>query len=355
MSKVEVLSNSDIFSSTGGLGVSRRPFDRLYVNGTHFSSNSKELVDNWQRLEIIGERHANKIGRVIFRGLVSDEAIQQILEDRNLSSRLEVALPVKDFTGESSWLVYLAKNRADRTQIESTKTMVEATTVYREVLPPDTRVLNVISAGGSFIDRFSEDQIDQLYSLWGGTFGWERNQIDNFRTKIDSFVGMSPSKKSVWFSGVIKDWQIVAAAMAERLPIPGANGSKLDLVESTEWRTRPGYEGQHLMTSTLDMLNAQVMADLRDDGESRIPLIYAECNFQSRSDRAGHGTGLLVPSRNVYYRVIPQILFQNVGVEDGHLEGQNKLRDFTFTYLHPDVIKTYYNPEQVREMLMLMS
>jgi hypothetical protein len=57
----------------------------------------------------------------------------------------------------------------------------------------------------------------------------------------------------------------------------------------------------------------------------------------SRSDRAATGAGFVVPSREFG---IPQVLVQNVAVNDGHQP--QGLRDFTFMYLPTSSIQKYY-------------
>jgi hypothetical protein len=347
------LLNQSIVSSTGGEGVSRRTFDRLYINGKKISNDYEELSINFGRATNIAERHPQKISRTVFRGLVGGDVARKILAG-NLRENAEVVLNVSGFTGEEdTWFVYLGKNSSTRTQIVPTDKMISETTLYREASSPHIRIKGVLEDGGKFIDRFSKEQIDQVLSLWGGTFDWSRGAVDSLRRRIDDSIALEPHERDVWFSGVEKDGQIVAIAMAEKLAIPKNNGI-LDLVETTEWRTRSGYEGQHLMTAAIDMLNAQVLFDLRDDGESTIPLIYAECNFASRSDRAGHGAGLVIPQRELDNQgLIPQVLFQNVGVGDGQDDLEDKLRDFTFMHLPLDRISVYYNRDQVEQMVKI--
>jgi hypothetical protein len=339
----------EIYSSTGALGPSRRPFDRLYVNGATYSADVPEVLNNWRRAVEIGTKH-ERIGRTMYRGLVSDELAQRVLRTNELHQQLEVALDVSEFTDDPTWLIYMAENKAQRQSIHPVDQMIAETSGYRRAMHPESRALSVLEAGSVFVDRLSEDQIDQVDALWEGTFGWNRQEVDNLRKRIEEGAGKEPSERDVWFSGIVLDGQLVTAAMAERLTIPAPNGKTLDLVESTEWRTKDGYAGRHLMTATLDMLNAQILADLRDDGNSRIPLIYAECNFQSRSDRAGHGAGFRIPDRDIDGNRVPQILAQNVGVNDGN-QNYGPFRDFTFLYLPKDVITRYYNPEQVARML----
>jgi hypothetical protein len=306
----------------------------------------------------VGEKRAERTSRVIARGLVRDQDFRQVMVDSELVSRLEVAVDVSDFMGgDKNWFSYIAKNKPERSEACYRDRMLDETSNYRyeNVTSPEERIkLAENEMGGAFIDQFDESQTAELLSLWQGTFGWSALEVDNLRKRIGADkVKESPSERNVWFSGIMIDGKIVTASMAERLQIPGPDGKTLDLVESTEWITEAAHRGKHLMTATIDMLNMQVLRDLRDDGNSRIPLIYAECNFQSRSDRVAHGSGFRIPERSVDGVLIPQILAQNVGVQDG-VSDCGPLRDFTFLYLPIDMITGYYKPDQVSRMVSLI-
>lgn len=352
--KVKIMSKETeaIFSSTGFLGVSRRPDAsgrrmRLYVNG-RFSDDPEEVQRSLERLFAIGDRHS-QIGRSVFRGIVSQGVVEHILSN-GLHNRVEVALPLTGFTDDSSWLIYMAQNRPGRDQIVPTDVMIRETENQREVITPLVeRVRKVLGRGYAFIDFIPENRVDQVHALWGETFGWERHEVDNLRRRLDANRYQEPFCRDVWFSAIRDNGNIISVAMAERLQIPASNGG-LDLVESTEWRTRDNYAGNGLMTATLVALNAQILTDLQSNPNG-LPLIYAECNFQSRSDRAGHGAGFHIPDRTNEGYPAPQILVQNVLVRDGQPVEEGKLRDFTFMYLPVEVIQTQYNPMQTKAIM----
>lgn len=343
-----------IFSSTGRLGVSRRQYERLYVNGTHYSTDPVEVERNFRRLLEIAERHPQKIGRSIFRGLVNEDVLRH-LSNNGLQPYLEAVLPVSEFTGDNSWLVYLTNNKLGRELIVPREVMISETSAQKsEVAPPLERIQSIIEQGYTFVNHIPKDQVDQVYGLWGETFGWERYEVDNLRVRLIAGSNKTPSQKAqkeVWFSAVCDNGTIIGAAMAERLPIPSAE-SRLDLVESTEWRTRDEYAGNGLITATVAALNAQILSDLQDNPNG-LPLIYAECNFQSRSDRAGHGAGFRIPERTEGYSA-PQILVQNVMVRDGQPVPEGRLRDFTFMYLPVESIQKHYNPTQVNSITQMI-
>lgn len=341
-----------IFSSTGRLGVSRRQHERLYVNGTRFSDNPAEVQQNFERLVAIAHRFSGRIGRSIFRGVTNEDVVQHALNS-GLRDRLEVAAPLREFTDDSSWLIYMAHNRPGRDQIVPTDIMIRETESQHEVVAsPVERVRGVLGRGYTFIDSIPENQVDQVHTLWGETFGWERHEVDNLRRRLHAVSQQDPNQRDVWFSAIRDNDTIISVAMAERLTIPAASGA-LNLVESTEWRTQDEYAGQGLMTATLAMLHTQVLADFQG-GTHGLPLLYAECNFQSRSDRAGYGAGLRIPARTQEGYPAPQILVQNVLVRDGALVEEGRLRDFTFMYLPKDIIEREYDPAAIDVMVRVL-
>lgn len=339
-----------ILSSTGRLGVSRRQYERLYVNSTSFSSDPVEIKEIFQRLIAIGERNQQKIGRIIFRGLVNDSIIQHIASN-DLQAHLEVAFPVAEFTGDNSWLIYMAQNRPGRESIVPREIMIDETSNIQtqKLMPPVARVQSMIEKGYSFTNLISAHQVDHVYALWGETFGWERQHVDNLKKRLLNNKCKDSSDRDIWFAGACDNGTIICAAMAERLTIPAALG-QLDLIESTEWRTKDEYSGNGLMTATVALLNAQILSDLKDSTDG-LPLICAECNFQSRSDRVGVGAGFRIPGRVIGDFTVPQILVQNVLVRDGQPIDTSKLRDFTFMYLPVETMKTHYSPMQAEAIM----
>lgn len=337
-----------IFSSTGNLGVSRRQDNRLYVNANAYSHDAGE-IRTLSRVADIVERQPEKVSRGVFRGVVSEEVFSAITEN-GLHDQLEVALPLAEFKGgqDRSHLVVWAHNIASRQQIRPTEEMIAETapSLYKEAgMTPVLRIERVRQQGGKFFDSITSSQTDQIQTLWGPTFGWSQEEIEGLQKRLESEREIEPSERSVWFSAISYDDRIVSLAMAERLSIPAAEGA-LDLVESTEWKTCESQAGKGLMTANLIVLHAQILKDLRESSNG-LPLIYAECNFQSRSDRAGHGAGMVIPDRVS----APQILRQNVNVRDGSNLQEGTLRDFTFLYLPTQTIERDYDPVQVDTLL----
>lgn len=328
-----------INSSTGPLGPSRRQYDRLYVNG-QFGNDYDAVERNFGRLIKIPERR-KRFTRSVCRSLVSQNVAEQIAAGP-LRQNLEVSFPVGEFTGDDSQLVYLAQNAPHRKLLTPREKMIEDTEHYRDIhISPRERVRQVLDEGFTMTDRIGENQVSQVLELWAETFGWEEVQVENLRQKILDDMKLEPQNRNFWFSAVEYEGQIVSLATAERLSLPIANGN-LDLVENTEWKTNEDFVGQGLMSAVLANLNLQIVSDLWKSPNS-LPLIYAECNYQSRSDRAGHGVGFTIPNRNLAIPA-PQIIEQNVLVQDGQEVPEGSLRDFTFMYLPLSVINRWYNP-----------
>lgn len=326
-----------IFSSTGSLGVTRRQDNRVYINPEVYSQDPQD-IRTLERLSQIVDRDTNRITRGVFRGVVSNDVYHEISRN-GLSNRLEVAFPIAEFAeGEAeAMLIYWGHNHRDRQQIVPTDEMISATSEYRtSPNSPVDRMREVKVRGYQFVQTIDSADIDQIQSLWGPTFGWEIQEVEALQTRIQKDSQKDPRDRSVWFSAIRDNGTIISLATAERLTIPSSQG-EVTLVESTEWRTRDEYSGQGLMTATLSMLNAQVLHDLGT--EENLPIIYAECNFQSRSDRAGHGAGFVVPTREH----APQIIKQNVRVGDGYTVPQTDLRDFTYMHLSADNIRRNYD------------
>jgi hypothetical protein len=95
-----------IVSSTGDLGVSRRSFDRLYLNGTGFIESPHLFQISATRVAEMAARR--RFDRTVFRGIVSADVMGLISQE--LRQHLEVAMPLGEFTGDNSWLVSLAQN-----------------------------------------------------------------------------------------------------------------------------------------------------------------------------------------------------------------------------------------------------
>lgn len=325
-----------ILSSTGDLGLSRRSYDRLYINATEFVEKPEVFQASAVRVDKMVKR--GKFPRTVFRGVVSDNVMMHI--NNGWSDYLEVAMPLGEFTGDNSWFVSLAHNVNGRDPIVDKDTMITETSSQKEkIISPLARILDLVNQGFSFSGRIDDSDIGQIYALWGPTFGWDqkKGEVEALQHRLAAGWLIDPAQRNVWQS-TIKDENgtIAGLGTAELLSRPEKNG-KIDIIESTEWRVHPRYKGKGIMPATIAMLNAQILSDLQYSPNNG-PLIYAECNFASRADRVGNAALFRVPDR----KYASQILSQNVAVGDG-LNLGNSLRDFTFMYLGQPMIDAYYS------------
>ncbi len=302
-------TESQIFSSTGSLGTSERQDGRLYHNAEVFYEEPAALADIYRQL---GQQAADipSISRVVCRAVVSHNTLDDLINSE-LGSQLEVALSLDEY-GHDGWLVYLSQNAAHRLPLVEVSEMVERTSGRLEVTGDREGVL---------LSTISDDLVTPLHGLWSETFGWSMDEIQSLQRRLQTQEDLSPEQRSVWFRGLtLEDHGLASAAMAERIDLPGPTG-EVTLIESTEWRSL----SRGLMPTVLRSLNRQLAVD--SSGYSQLPIVYAECNYTSRSDKAGQRAGFKIPPRDR----APQILVQNVTVNDGMLA--SGVRDFTFMHL----------------------
>lgn len=301
----------DIVSSTGSLGIHERSYGRLYHNNATPVEQVSQLTDDIARLQSMAESRPD-ISRIVIRGVMNQEVYEQI-DGSDVKQYLEVLAPLDAHGYPDQYLYYVAQNYPGRDTIRPIEEMIENTNVSLAL--PQTRSLTATLSDHTLTGA----DAPRLLELWGHTFEWKEDQIDAFITRINH------NKQDVWFSGQRgQDGQLASASMAERLDLPTCTGS-IALIESTEWRTHPDRTGQGLMTRTLMDLNAQVIQDLAGIN----PFIFAECNYQSRSDVAARRAGFEIPCR----RLATQIVRQNVVVEDDTGLPLKTLRDFTLLTL----------------------
>jgi hypothetical protein len=309
----QLSASPEIFSSTGKPGTSLRPDERLYHNAELFYEDVSGIADTFQQLtekaRVLNEvmPPGKGVSRIVFRGIVSDEAVQTIAADGLGATQLEVAMPVSEHNSAAGWFIYLAQNDANRQPLETVDTMVQETSTY---MPPCVERRG-LPTDWSLKTNLEEEYQAQLADIWEATFGWSDEEIAHLAERLEAEKAKAGPERSVWFNAIAAGDVLLSAAMAERLTLKGRDG-QVRLVESTEWRTRRGFEGRGLMTCNLKALNAQIFQSLGENG-SGPPLVYAECSYTTRADRAGHGAGFYIPER----RYAAQIAIQNVTVDDG--------------------------------------
>lgn len=348
------MGDDAIFESTGSLGTEPRPDGRLYRNEPDFTDDPDVLAGHFARLGRQAELLPLEISRIVLRGVVSDEVMSTVT-DSELRDSVEVGLPLEEF-GHEGWLLSVARNSEGRDLIVAEHKMIEATTSQtpgKLKSSPVERVERLLASGASIRTELQYEDLPMLGELWQPAFfGWKDEEIAALAESLQEQQDQPPDKRTLWFAGIWSNGQLVSAAMAERLEIPGKNGP-VDLVESTEWCTRPGeeYAKKGYITTALSVLNAQILRDLRDSS-GRQPVIYAECNFQNRSDHAGSSVGFRIPPR----QFARQILAQNVRIGDG-LDHDTTLRDFSFMYLpkQPQQPGGYYDQASVNAVMEMVS
>lgn len=317
-----------IVSSTGSLGLEYRSHNRLYCNWPGVISDVSFIERQYRRAQ--EAIHRGVAGRCVLRAVLTEDALRDVAIT-SASSTLEAAVPAGSVDRQPVWMTLFGLNAEHRRPITSVENMVETTMTYPSPsMLPHERFQWLEEQGFRCDALIGTRQIDQIHDLWGKTFEWTREGIETLSRRLQEQQQLRPSRRNVWFSCVIdRDDLVVSVSMAELLRLPLGNGENLPVVESTEWRTREGFEGQGIMAAGVSFLHTQVLRDL--EGLPRPPLIIAETNYRTRADRVGNAIGMRVPPRRVGETDIPQILQQNVTVGDGRMPGG--LRDFTMMYL----------------------
>jgi hypothetical protein len=310
---------NEIVTSAGSLGVERRSHDRMYVTPYEPLEYAADIVKINNRIANIVEGRS-QITRGVLRTVTHIEVVKN-LNDDGMSP--EAVIPLDDYDQEGSVLAYYATNNGERAHTLVCREEILEQTQHETVAiqtPEDIDLGNL-----EIYDCIESSQVESLYELWGGTFGWSREQIRAFARRVMQEKEVSAEDRSVWFAGLdgrgvngSPDGRLVSAAMAERIVLPGFLRA-INLIESTEWRSTSNGKlarPKHAIVAVLRNLHSQVLRDNPD------ALLLAECNFTSRADIRGHQSGLIIPSRTL----ADQLLVQNVGVID---EVNNwPLRDF---------------------------
>ena len=316
-------------SSTGSLGLSERPDNRLYNNVPHYVTDPVEVRHGLNQMVQNAGQSGGRISRVVLRAVAGDEAAAALIAGQ--PTDLEVALPLHEL-GRRGWLLVFGHNHQTRQPLPGSAAALTEAATWRSGKSPQEHVATAAQAGATHSTTISPGDYSQLEELWRPTFGWSDTDIANFAERLAYEHTRPAAERTVWFSALWTGNVLVSAAMAEALNLPG-----LRLIESTEWRARPGYEGGGRTTANLALLNAQICSGIDRSGE--LPLIFAECNLGG-AYRAGAGAGFGVPSQEA----APQRHIQNVTVDNG-------LCDFVFMRLSRTTINDTYSPEACRQLL----
>lgn len=224
------------------------------------------------------------------------------------------------------------------------------------------RLQRVREQGFSLTDQVSEDNIEDLATIWR-PFGWDEQSVV-------AFIRDHSSNHNLWFSGMLdqKSQRLVAACMGERLDFAG-----VVWCESTEYGTAKDFRGRGLCTAAVINLNAQILSDtLYKNGI--MPLVVAELNMSARSDVVARHTGMTIPFVDQVSGLEgrpQQVLRRNVAILDGEpvdldlskLDGSlghfreafgnnfKYWRNFIVGILSKEEIDRYYSLEQCQEIL----
>ena len=327
------MSNSDIVSSVS------KPGDYYYdpVNDRfrgmvpQFVSNPERLQEDWRTFVNQADSDPHQASRLTLRAVTTPETAAQA--DRQLT---EAYIPVTAGAG----LLYLAMNtpgRQPQLPVDVMNKTVDtvASDIQHRFRPPAGRLPELRARGYSFTDRVTDPEGQR--ALWGPTFGWNAENIQNLETRLAANARRDPADRDIWFTGVLSDGHVVAAALAERLDVPGPNG-KLPTIESTEWVVDPSRRHAGLACGMLALNAAQCLQDLPN------ARILAECRFSTTAYAAGMSIGFAVPALGS----TPQILARNVWVD-------GELADFVPISLPDEAVREHYSPTARAEMLSYLN
>ncbi len=333
--------------STGGLGFAYRSYDRAYLNYPGVVHDTGVLVRLGRIGQQIIDRERYGVTRAVVRAVVPEGVLGDVLENPETAHMVEGAVPTEFVSqangrsGEMLWMMLAAINHRNRRPLYPVSEMIgEVDGDRRTPQPPEQRIAQLRNEGFRFIDTIPLGRIDEMQELWGNSFEWNRAGIAELRNTLAAARTLLPSRRGVWFSGVVEPGtnRLAAVATAERLDIPVGGGQTLPIVESTEWRRSDAVRRHGLAVAAVVHLHARVLEDLAGCR----PKIIAETNYRTRADRVGFAAGMEVPTRVLRGRFLPQMLIQNVRVGDG-FESDRK-RDFTLMHVSDEAIQTLYSP-----------
>jgi len=301
---------SEIISSTGGLGLAVRSYDRLQLVPEIPPADAGELGDLFSTLLDAGA--AKGVGRVMLKTIVSAETATAVFAgSEQVSQAVEAGIPLGLGTGE--WLIYLAQNEGDRRHSADTYQEIAARVAadanraqYRLDAPEPSAVERLAQDGMWFTDHIAARDLPGIARLWGPTFEWDEGAVQALSARLDASRTLPPGARDVWFNALKnRGGAVVSLAMAERLDIPGPTGP-VPVVESTEWATAPLWRGQGFSDAVITALNDKILDDLPGAA------IIAECNVRTGAHRVALRSGFDIPI--VPWGNRPGILSQNVAV-----------------------------------------
>lgn len=332
------MSDGEYFSNAGSLGIELRQDNRLYMNAEEFFRNGRQTEEAFAFLAESAEQYSD-VTRIVMRGIAGTKAFEDFCGGR-YGANVEAAVGLSQH-GHEGVLFYAGNNLPNRDETivpmpEMTLATQESQHANEQASLSDIWLPNAEEVYVS--GNIDATDISQLHELWGQIFGWSQDEIAAFARRIGH------NSQQLWFAGVFDDSdQLLSAAMGERIDLIGRNGN-ITLVENTEWATRPnGYRGRGYMSMAVSSIGAQALRRL-EGSPNGPPVIYAECSFQSRSDRVAQRAGYRIPGLHIARQILPQHVTVNDGLEPVGL------RDFTFLTLPDASIRDLYAREQIAEI-----
>lgn len=320
-----------------------RTFSRLYQTLVAPVNEFADLSSGFKMLE--DSSHGYR--RVVLRGLCSSDVLTQAMQT---DLPIEAVIPMNLVTDDNSAIVFLGRNIHDSPlQGRNIQALIENRNNHKTPLEK----IQATPKGFNLTNQLNEADAEDLFFLWE-RFGWDPKQISNFIQSIQL------NQKDLWFSAIrdSSSGKLVAASTAEAMEFAG-----IKYVETTEYSTLDGYEGQGLCTATVVGLVAQVLKDTYYSQQPLTTVIAAEFNTSSTSSAIGASAGFVIPKVDG----VPQILSYNVAVVDGapvnpvfenHPQEDREipfrfLRDFAVAVLPRDSIMNLYPPEVVDQIINL--
>lgn len=283
-----------------------RSFGRSYDSVDHRIDDPAVLRQEYEAFVQESLEHGRR--RHVFRARMSEEVTESAIVG---GLPVEMALP----------LSLIDSSTRDHMVIIADDILPVAVPEWREIYPfwenpfgkeisydTMTRAVDHGSTQFRLTDHPEERDIDALTKLWWA-FGWSKDQVAEY---VEQGIYRT---HTAWFSGVRNQTTgtLVAVTIGEQLQLSG-----VDIVESTEWATASGYEGQGLCQASATGLIAQILHDTEYAGRGT-PLLLGEFNMASRADVAARAVGMTVPYVEGVHNLEStprQVLRQNVSVLD---------------------------------------
>lgn len=339
------MSNSEILTSTGSLGLEERTLDRIYWNSRH------PITDM-----IVLERTCRRANEGLNRGLatrfvarfITDNETLSDLGQSDIAGLVEAVVPIHDREGKLlSWMVMAALNHPSRQALPTTANqLAKARSLTPSGESPLQRIQSAKNQGLVLTKHIEDWMVPQIYSLWQPVFGWDpqSRQVENLQARLLMENQIMPENRTVWFSATINQGNVHSLATAERIDLRLGDGQLAPVIESTEWCAQPNVRLHGLTSAAVAYLHGQVVSDLQR--RSIPPVIIAEANLYSGAYFVGNAAGMTIPRTEV---PVSQVLVQNVVVNDD-LDPAG-LRDFVMMNLSISNQQSLYSRNQLPSIL----